>query len=172
MTQLNLEFIYRRQVPWIGFAFLAIALGYGASVAINWLDLHSMVEHGQERILKSSQSLKDKQRLALINQNNSEPGDEQRKKNEKKMMMALTYPWNRVLSTIEQSAEKDVAILSFVHRQSISDTQLSVEALDVPALIRFVEKMNEDEGSRWYITGYQMQAQNTPQTVKANISNK
>ena len=76
----------------------------------------------------------------------------------------------------EERGEDGVAVLSMTHDSASGGTQLSVEALDVPALVRFVAKMNrasdDADALRWYLASYQAQPQNTPPTIKGVILGK
>lgn len=117
-------------------------------------------------------SLKDRQRAFLLKQQNVDPASQQRAKEQKKIIDALRYPWNRVLAPIENTDGKDVAILSLSHDQGSGNTQLQVEALNAEALVRFVGDLNEgneDDGDHWYLASLQAQPQNNPPTVKGLI---
>ncbi len=170
MAQLHLEFIPRRRIPWLGISVLVITIAWGGVVGFNWFNLRASGLRQQAQLSTLDQTLKEKKRLVMQSQSNIDPAVEQRLKAQTKMVAALTYPWNRVLAMVEQAEAKDVAILTFVHDQSAHNTQLSVEGLDVAALISFVEQLNEgNPAGRWYMASYQVQSQNTPQTVRANI---
>ncbi|WP_198292050.1 hypothetical protein [Janthinobacterium sp. CG_S6] len=165
-----MEFINRRQVPWAGLAFLAILLAWGGSLAAEWMELRADQKEKLERIATLERTLKERQRSALQEQKKADPVAELRLKEQQKILKSLNYPWNRLLATIEQTARNDIAILSFLHDQSSDSAQLSVEALDFPALTRFVEQLNEgEEGKRWYVANYQMQPPNSPAAVKATV---
>ena len=67
----------------------------------------------------------------------------------------------------------EFTLLSFAHDQAAGTGELSVEALNFPALIGFVESINDGrEGRRWYVASYQRQAQGGAPTVKAGILEK
>ncbi|CDG81985.1 hypothetical protein [Janthinobacterium agaricidamnosum] len=173
MSKLRLEFIERRQVPWAGLVFLAAALLCGVSVALEWRDLQAGRMVLQERSGKLEKSLKERQRSALQEQKKADPAAELRLKERQKVIASLNYSWNRILSPLEQTESNEVAILSFVHDQSVGGAQLTVEALDFPALSRFVDKMNQDaDGRRWYVANYQTQAPGSPATIKATVLNQ
>lgn len=169
MATMDLEFIHRRRVSWSGLVFLAISLVISAGVLWKWNTLKAGERSKEVRV----QALEDEWRRmqqAAKAQDDASPEAQQKKKSEEKIMSSLNYPWNRVLAELEQSNEEKTAILSFSHDQSSGETQLSVEASDVPALVRFVDRMNEgDDRKRWYIASYQVQSQNTPVTVKATV---
>lgn len=166
---MELEFIRRRRVPWLGLVFLAAALIVGGSVLWKWNALQNERESREARVQELKNQWQHLQQARKA-QENASPEAQQQKKGEEKIIASLTYPWNRVLADIEQPNDEKTAILSFSHDQSSSQTQLSVEAADVPALVRFVDKMNEDDDrKRWYIASYQVQNQNVPVTVKATI---
>ena len=91
----------------------------------------------------------------------------------KKIISLLNHPWNRVFSTIEQTKDKETAILFFAYDQLSDQTQLTVESLDVPALIRFTDALNQwNDEDEWYIANYQIQSQNIPPTVKGSSLRK
>jgi hypothetical protein len=170
MRKLRLEFINRRQVPWGGLVFLVISLLWGGSLAVEWIGLRADQQEKLERIATLERMLKERQRSALQEQKKTDPIAEQRLKERQKILKSLNYPWNRVLATIEQTAGNDVAILSFSHDQSSNSGQLTVEALDFPALTRFVQVLNEGEAENlWYVANYQMQPPTSPASVKATV---
>jgi hypothetical protein len=169
MMTMELEFIRRRRVPWAGLAFFAITLIVGAAVFWKWNALRAEEESKEAHIQALEDEWKHLQQVAKAQEDVS-PEVQQKKKSEEKIVASLAYPWNRVLADMEQSNVEKTAILSFSHDQGSGETQLSVEAADVPALVRFVDKMNEgDNRKRWYIASYQVQTQNMPVTVKATV---
>ncbi|HYD82136.1 MAG TPA: hypothetical protein VEC06_20210 [Paucimonas sp.] len=170
--KLELEFIHRSPVPWFGLAFLAAAALWSASLGVAWSDLHTTARRNQERIDKLVLAVKEKRRAAEQNQAHADPMRQQRLADRARVLRSLNYPWNRVLSTLEQTNGNDVAILSFMHDRSTGETQMSAEALDVAALTRFVESMNDgNPDGRWYLAHHQTQSQTNPPTIRASISN-
>lgn len=170
MTKLQLEFVSQRRIPWFGLTFLSVTLIWSAFVAVKWIDLRNRNQQSQAQVLELERLLKEKNAKAQQVRLAMDPAMERHANEQKKVLKALTYSWNQVFAAIEQAASDNVAILSFTHDQATSDSQLSVEALDVAALVRFVEKLNEaDPDKRWYIASYQMQPQNSPQTVRGII---
>src|SRR4051794_2964245 len=102
MTRLQLEFIDRRQLPWAGLAFLALTAAWSAQVAADRFTLRDTFQRNQERVAALATSLSQKREQLARAKVNLTPANEQRRKEEKKISTALTYPWNRVLATIEQ----------------------------------------------------------------------
>ena len=173
MRRIHLEFIQQRNTPWVGIIFLVAAFACTAISANVWSKMQAAGDRRQARIVQLERTIKDKQALESKSQSSIDPHEQARRQDEKKVLRTLSYPWNRVFANIEQFSGKDVAILSMAHDQKSGETQLAVEGLDLPALIRFVDQMNEAEDSkRWYIASYQIQFQNNPATVRANFSNK
>lgn len=173
MMRLELEFIHRRRMPWFGLGFLMLSAMIGTSQIVALTEVWTIHQNQLERIDQLEGALKNRQHNARQAQSNISPALAQHWKEQAKMTDALRYQWTRVLATIEKTNLDDVAILSFNHDQATGGTQLSVEALNVSSVIRFVEKMNDlDETNRWYLANYQVQLQNAPVTLKAAVLNK
>lgn len=170
--KLNLEFIQRRRLPVFGLAFLLAAL-VTASMQLNWLgQVRAENQQKLDEVARIERLVRARERavaLAAI----ATPEQEQRNREQKRMLDSLRYSWNRVLAEIEQNDQKDVAIGSLSHSQNGEVTQLSVEAADVDALVRYVNRLNgDDDEVRWYIASHQVQLQKSPQTVKGEIIRK
>lgn len=181
---LQLEFIRRRPIPWLGLFCMGCALVWGATLLAESITLREVAMRDAQRAGQLELALKEHHRAALRQQEKSDPETQRRQKEQEKIIAALRYPWARVLSTIEQADSNDVAMLSLSHEQMTGQTQITLEALNVEGLVHFVDALNEgvdsdrdssgDTSSRaqWYITTYQIQPQNNPQTVKATVLNK
>lgn len=173
--KLRLQFIERRQVAWWGLACLVIALAWCGVLLAQSLALREAAAAQAQRAAQLAQTLESRRRAALQLQAKKDPQAQRRAQEQQKILAALQYPWTRILSTMEQADSNEVAILSLSHEQSAGQTQITIEALDTPALVRFVDALNEggDEGGRhWYMASYQLQPQNAPPTVKALVLNK
>ncbi|MBB5368332.1 MULTISPECIES: hypothetical protein [unclassified Janthinobacterium] len=175
---LQLEFIEQRRVPWLGLLFLAISLG-GAGVALTEsLALREAASSHVQRASQLEQALQERRRSILQQQAKNDPEKQRQQKEQAKIIATLRYPWTRVMASIEQADANDVAMLSLSHEQTTGLTQITLEALDTQALVRFVDALNEggddggDVGTQnkpWYIASYQLQPQNNPQTVKGVV---
>jgi len=173
MVMLELEFIRRRRIPWLGLAFLMATTCWCAVEAGKWCDLSAIVQDNQEHVASIEHSLKEARRMNLLAQTNISPAVAQRLKDHAAMVAALRYPWSQVLATMERGSTKEVAILALTHEQGAGGTQLTVEAAGLASLTGYVKKMNEiDHANRWYLANYQIQYQNNPVTVKATILEK
>jgi|GEM_PF-6037578 len=183
MMRLELQFRRRRKIPWSGLAVLCGALGGALFMTDTWLNLDSSVNQLQERSAQLAVGLNEQQRVLTQSRMEASPAEELRRTEQQKIIASLQYPWNRVLAPIELDEEKHgaekaaenmgVAILSIVHDQATQISQIKVEALTTPAIIRFVEKMNAgDTANHWYIASYQLQKLSVPVTVKATILNQ
>lgn len=173
--KLRLEFIERRQIAWWGLACLAVVLAWCGVLLVESLALREAAASQAQRAGQLAQTLESRRRAALQLQAKSDPEAQRRAQEQRKIMTALQYPWTRILSTMEQADSNDVAILSLSHEQAAGQTQISIEALDTQALVRFVDALNDggDEGGQhWYLASYQLQPQNMPPTVKAMVLNK
>lgn len=181
---LQLEFIRRRRIPWAGLLCVICALVWGGPLLVESITLREVAMRDTLRAGQLELALKERHRAALRQQAQSDPETQRRQKEQENIIAALRYPWTRVLSTIEQADSNDVAILSLSHEQVTGQTQITLEAVNVQGLVHFVNALNEgidsdrdssgDTSSRaqWYITSYQIQPQNNPQTVKATVLNK
>lgn len=180
---LQLEFIRRRRVPWLGLFCMGCALAWGAVLLAESLALREVAMLDAQRAIQLEHTLKERRLAALKLQAKSDPETLRRQKEQEKIIAALRYPWTRVLSTIEQADSNEVAVLSLSHEQAGGQTQIALEALDSQALVHFVNALNEgsstnfpgekvDGEALWYITNYQSQRQDGPQTVKGTILNK
>lgn len=175
---LQLEFIRRRPIPWMGLFCMVCALIWGAVLLAESIALREVAKRNAQRAVQLETALKEQHLAALKQQARSDPETQRRKKEQEKVIAALRYPWTRVLSTIEQADSNDVAVLTLSHEQGNGQTQITLEALDAQYLVRFVDALNEgtegDTGTRaqWYLTSYQIQPQSNSQTVKASVLNK
>lgn len=176
---LQLEFIARRRIPWLGIVCLLLSLGVLGVLLDEWFSLKQLASEQVARTARLEQSLQERRRAAEQLQAKSDPETQRRAKEQEKILATLRYPWGRVLSTIEQADGNDVAVLSLSHEQASGLTQLSLEALDTGALVRFVDALNEGaaEGeeqkiAHWYLASYQWQSQNNPPTVKGVVLSK
>lgn len=170
--KLNLDFVPRRGRSWPAIGLLTLALAAGGYMLARWCQLQQESERLQSQLTQVELRIKaarlEAQRRAAIS-----PEMAARLAEVRKLRAALRYPWNNVLSTLEQADSTGIAISSFSHDQSGGRSQLNVEAIDVEALTRFVDSLNEGlEGvDGWHIATYQVQQQASPVTVKAVIFN-
>ncbi|MEX0139516.1 hypothetical protein MRBLMS1_000272 [Massilia sp. LMS1-1-1.1] len=181
---LQLEFIRRRPIPWMGLFCMVCTLIWGAVLLAESIALREVAKRDAQRAGQLELVLQERRRAAQQQQAKSDPETQRRQKEQEKIVAALRYPWTRVLSTIEQADSNDVAMLTLSHEQVTGQTQITLEALNVHGLVHFVDALNEsgesdrdssgDAGSRaqWYMTIYQIQPQNNPQTIKATVLNK
>lgn len=171
--KLRLQFIQRLAIPWWGLAAMLATSGF-AFVCMNaWINGFNQVQRDIAQNDKLQQQLKEGRQLRQQAQNSFSPQDIQRSKDEKIVANALNYPWNQIFAEIEQTQEPGVALLAFNHEQSSELSQITVESLDTPSIIRYVRQINGEHGEgQWYISNYQMQTQNFPPTVKANLVSK
>lgn len=181
---LQLEFIRRRPIPWMGLFCMASALIWGAVLLAESIALREVAKRDAQRAVQLETALKEQHLAALKQLARSAPETQRRQKEQEKVIATLRYPWTRVLSTIEQADSNDVAMLTLSHERATGQTQISLEALNVQGLVHFVDALNEsgesdrdssgEAGSRaqWYMTNYQIQPQNSPQTVKATVLNR
>ena len=138
-----------------------------------WIDKSQAVQSEIDKLEKLQSTLKKQNVEKQEKQNSLSPQEIQRAKDHEKIIASLNYPWNQIFGEIEQTQESGVAVLGFSHDQGSGASQLTAEALNTPAIIRYAKQLNGDNGDgRWYISNYQVQAQNLPQTVKANLLSK
>lgn len=171
--RLTLQFIHQRKIPWIGLSVLFVTFIAALFVIDHSLNVQSQLSDLQTHSEQLAEKLKAQRKVMAQSQMAVSPAEELRTTEQQKIIKSLQYPWNRVLAPMELTDAQGVAILSFTHDQVSGISQLKVEALDTPSIIRFVEKMNEgDDADHWYIASYQTQNQSIPATVKANILNQ
>ncbi len=171
--RLELDFVPQRRLPWAWLVLLLVACVWGGGMAAQWHGLRQEAERQQLRLAGLQRELKQQQREAKL-RSEPTPAMAARLKEQAQILAALRYPWNRVLSTLEQADGSGVAVLAFSHEQAAGRTQLQLEAIDVAALTRFVDSLNEgvEQGERWHVAGYQVQRQANPVIVKATVSSK
>ena len=168
--KLTLEFIPRRQHPWAWYGLLTVALTCAALLGWRWQLAHQESLVLQRLLSQVNAQLdarhhEEQRRVALA------PVVQARLKAEQQVAAALHYPWNNVLSTLEQADTTNLAVLSFSHEQG-GRSSLAVEAGDTDALMRFVASLNEgDDGERWYVSGYQVQ-QGSQTAVRATVQSR
>ncbi|MES2298132.1 MAG: hypothetical protein V4582_13890 [Pseudomonadota bacterium] len=173
MAKLSLEFIRRPVFPWLGLGAVMLMGLVCANLIVAWIELGDEVKSKQERLVALELKWKQRQSTLVMKDDVAALAMQQRRADERKIVDALRYPWNRILAIVEQASDDKVAILALTHEQGVTDTQVAVEAADVAALLRFVANMNEIDddpgGARWYLANYQTQTQNNPLTVKGLV---
>lgn len=100
------------------------------------------------------------------------PEEEKRRLDAAAADAAIHYPWDAVFANVEFAADVEgVALLSMTHDRESRKTSLTVESLDVPALLLYLEKLNEgaERPDAWTLLGYQLQQRGFPQTIKAQV---
>ncbi|MBC3873830.1 hypothetical protein [Undibacterium flavidum] len=170
---LKLEFVHQNRKPWISLGLLFIVTLWTVSLVVSWVSLHSHISDRQKQVAELEELSKNKYRSLEQTSIKNDTHLDVRVANSRKILKSLNYPWNQVLSTIEQTNGGDVAILSLDHTQNSNQTQLTVEASDLLLILKFVEKLNIDnEENKWYISTYQIQTQSNPPTIKSTILNR
>lgn len=170
MRKLDLEFMDKRRVPWAGLAFLGANVIWGSVLGAEWFDLKGKEGQDLSRILMLEHERGARQRMHTQNAALQTPEEERRDKEHKAMLSSLGYSWNQVFAEIEQSNIEHLAVLAFTHDQATRTNHLTVEALDMPTLTRYVQILNDGHPvARWYIESYKMQLQSAPPTMTAHI---
>lgn len=176
MTKLELDFVQRTNLPWLATVFFVLSLFFCGSQAVVWYKWREQIKNDEARIEQLERELKVKKRAAETAMGAQREVLEERAKDEAKVLKATQYPWNRVLSTLEQADTEKVAVLSFSHDAATGDTKITAEAADVAALEEFISRLNSGseggQGPTWYLASYQIQLQNVPQTVLGTILQK
>jgi hypothetical protein len=176
MTRLDLDFVQRTNFPWLATVFLVLSLGFCARQVTVWIEWRGQIERDNAQIDRLERELKVKRRTAEAALGAQREALAERIKDETKVLKSTQYPWNRVLSTLEQADTGKVAVLSFFHDAATGETKITAEAMDVAALEEFIEKLNADGESgqvpTWYLASYQLQVQNVPATVLGTILQK
>lgn len=170
MTKLTLDFIPQRRRPWPVYGALAVAAVCAGAMLAQWTQLRREAAQQQSALAQLETQLKAQQRAQRL-RSATAPALAARMKGEATVAAALDYPWNNVLSTLELADMDGVAVLSFSHEQAGARSQLTLEAIDIDALTRFVDSLNEggDGAERWYVSAYQVQQQANPATIRAVV---
>jgi hypothetical protein len=176
MTRLDLDFVERTSFPWLATVFLVLSLAFCARQVTVWIEWREQIERDNAQIDRLERELKVKRRAAEAAISAQREALAERTKDETKVLKSTQYPWNRVLSTLEQADTGKVAVLSFSHDAATGETKITAEAMDVAALEEFIERLNADGESGqvpiWYLASYQLQLQNVPATVLGTILQK
>ncbi len=170
--RLQLEFIERRQTPLLGIGLCICTVLLCGWALLQWHDAYDQEQLARKRLVTLEQATKEREHAVQLQKSQKDPAALQRAKEEKKILDALRYPWNRVLASVEEADSENVALLSMTHEQSSGVTQLQVEALNTAALNAYVDKLNvgnDDSGDVWYVSTYQIEAQKNPPIVKGTI---
>lgn len=171
--KLQLEFIKKNRLPWLGLLCLSVIFVVSIHVFNTWQQLYLTQQELETQLAQLTLEHKKQLRLQAQSQKQNSPQEDVRLKEQQKILSSLNYTWNQVFATLEQSEEQGVAVLSFNFEQPGENAQIIVEALDTPAIVRYVNKLNDDnDNNHWYIATYQTQTQNMPTTVKATILNR
>lgn len=171
--KLTLNFVPPRRRFTAALVLLAVAAVIAFVFIVQWYHFHQQSVRLQSQLTQIESAIKAKQRDEKA-RNEVSPATAARTKEENRILSALRYPWNNVLSSLESSDMTGIALLSLSHEQSSGRTQLSVEAIDIEALTRFIDSLNDgiEQGDRWYVSSYQVQQQANPVTVKAVVISK
>lgn len=173
MIRLGLEFVPQRRVPWFGLAFLGASILASSVVALQWWDLHKEHDALTERTVALERTLAAQRRAQARQAALADPEAQRRAKERDAVLASLRYPWNQVFADIEQPTIDHLALLAFTHDQATRASELTVEALDVATLAKYVQSLNgDDPAAHWYIESYKYQPQNMPPTVLAQIRSK
>lgn len=176
MTRLALDFVKRRRVPWVGMIVFLLMAAISANRFWIWMDIRSQVERDEARIAMLQERLSARTKATA--EETAKQGQiwSKRHDEETKVLDELRYPWNCVLSTLEQAQTEGVAVLSFTHDAKTKESRITVEALDVAQIVLFVDKLNGGNGAEagefWYLSSQQVQSQGTPRTVVGVILHK
>ncbi|MCU6498273.1 hypothetical protein LPN04_10760 [Rugamonas sp. A1-17] len=173
MIKLTLEFIPQRRRPWPLYLMLLVAAACAAAMLAQWLQLQGEQARLRAALSRQELQLKVLQREQQL-RSAAAPALVARQKEQAKVAAALRYPWNNVLSTLELADMSGIAMLSFSHEQAGGRTQLTLEAIDIDALARFTDSLNEggDGGEGWYVSSYQVQQQANPVVIRAVVFSK
>lgn len=170
--RLEMNFIQRKRLPVWGLGCLALVAALAAIQFAQVAQMRSEIAEKESQVLNLERSVQRRERAAAVVAVTT-PEQEQRIKDQKDVLNALHYPWNRIMADIEQNDQKNVAILSFSHSQAGEVSQLTVEAADVDSIVKYVNGLNQDQAEiRWYLAGHQMQSQRSPPTVRGEIVRK
>jgi cell division protein FtsB len=176
MTKLELDFVRRTNFPWLAMVCFVLSLLFCASQAVVWYKWRGQIKRDEAQIERLERELKVKKRAAEAAMGAQRALLDERIKDEAKVLKATQYPWNRVLSTLEQADTGKVAVLSFAHDAATGDAKITAEAAEVAALEEFISRLNNggegEQGPTWYLASYQTQLQNVPPTVLGTILQK
>lgn len=156
--KLQLEFVDRKKTAWPGLIFCALCLGLALKQTLEWRRIETLSQSLQVHWTEDQALLDLKQRTVIQDQQPILARSEAQRKSDLKIINSLNYPWNRVFSEIESKPTDDVALMSFAHHQSTTQTELTVLAKDATSLIRFVATLNKGgPENQWYLANYQTQ---------------
>lgn len=176
ITRLDLDFVRRANFPWVASAFLFFSVLFFAKQAFVWFELNEKIKLDSARIEQLQRELKIKKRAAQAAIDAQHARMVERAKDEASVLKAIQYPWNQVLSTLEQASTPKVAVLSFYHDAATGDTKITAEAAEVASLAEFIAELNSGRQAGrdpiWYLASYQIQSQNVPATVLGTILQK
>jgi hypothetical protein len=171
MKRIDIDFIRRRRRPVIEVAVLLAALVLLGDRIHEWQALEAERQQSVARIAELEKRLQQRQRT--LQEKEPDSGIARRQAQNSKVHAALTYPWPQLLAIVETPDMAGVALLSFTHDSEAHQVRLTMEALDVQTVGKYVKQLNQaSSGSgqwQWYVSNYQLQSQNSPVTVKATI---
>ncbi len=173
MRPIDIDFVRRGRRPVIEAVLLFAALVLLTDRILDWHALHAEQKRSLARIAALKDRLQQQEHQRLLRVKESDPQLERQLAQENKVLAALTYPWSQIFAIVEKPEVQGVALLSFSHDIETRQVRLIVEALDIQAVGKYVEQLNDASKDslqwQWYIASYQLQPQNNPATVKATV---
>lgn len=176
MTKLELDFVRRTRFPWVVALLLLMSFTLFARQAVVWGESRERIKREDAQISELERQVNQKKHVAKAATSAQREVLAERKKNESRVLKSIHYPWNQILSTLEQSDTSKVAVLSFSHDASTGEAKITAEAAEITALGEFIAGLNNGrEAGRdpiWYLANYQVQSQNSPSTILGTILQK
>jgi len=176
MTELDLDFVRRRRFPWLTALFLLMSLIFFVGQTIVWGESQKRIRHANTQISELERQVNLKIHAAKVATSTQRAVLAEREKDENRVLKSIRYPWNQILSTLEQSDASNVAVLSFSHDASTGEAKITAEAADITALGEFIAGLNNGRevggDPIWYLANYQVQSQNSMSTILGTILQK
>jgi len=170
--RIDLNFIRVRRWPWFGLLFLLLSFALASVVAFKWtvaLQSNAMLD---DTIHRNDEETRRKSAVRLATRTLPDPQVQLRLKSETAITAHLNYPWNRILSEIEQASTNDVALLVLTLDQVGGSVHLEVEARELTDMLGMIDRLNGEATPMWYLANYQTQPQNNPPTIRGHIVKK
>lgn len=134
MARLELDLVRRRPAwpPWLA---LVVGLALAADAGLQWLGLRDEVATLQQR-----GSARPARAVA------AEPVSEETQRElagARRLLEELALPWEALFRSIEGAVDRDTALLSVEPDAGRRAVQISGEARDYPAVLRFMERLEK-----------------------------
>lgn len=165
MKKINLNFHkpFARSHTQVGLLLLILGM-----LTVAWMvSLHNDTRTEQQRI----QALLAQHRGAHALSSSQEPGLAQEFQRAAAVIEQLSFPWNRLLQTVEENTGNDMALLSIQPDLAARTVMLEAEAKNWGGMVSYIKRLEEDRFfSEVHVVSHQTQQSDPDRPVRFKLS--